>query len=250
MTRAVVNVATREFDQRGARRLRESLRKHAGIYTAEFWERLPAGWPSHRQVPFAFKAHALITAAKDYDLLLWCDSSILAVRDMRPIWDRIEQQGHWFSACGFDNYTWTADSAYVDLFPQWQHGDGPNAFAAARSQNRLIPHLVAGCFGVNAHHPQGKAFLSEFYRLSQTRAFCGPTWNSAYLGPVKDWRNREGAKPCGPPDVAGHRHDQTAASVIAYRLDIELTDPPLYFAYAEDLDKVDERTILVAKGIE
>ena len=55
--------------------------------------------------------------------------------------------------------------------------------------------------------------------------------------------------------MLGHRHDQTAASVIAWRLRMKLTDPPIPFAYARTRDDgtvhiedQDERTILMADG--
>jgi len=48
--------------------------------------------------------------------------------------------------------------------------------------------------------------------------------------------------------VRGHRHDQTAASVIAWRLGFELTNPPNIFAYGRAGEAHDERTILLADG--
>lgn len=202
---------------------------------------IPASWPTHQQKPFAFKAYAL-KAAMDYgaDLLLWCDCCILPIRSLEPLWERIERDGYWMSRNGFTNYEWTANSAYPDLFPEAvasQHWD------EMRSVNRGIEHVVAGCFGINVRHPIGKAFLEEYYRLaSETNAFCGPWTNTSRT-------------PCGPSDVRGHRHDQTAASVIAWRLGMKLTSPPNIFAYSKrradktlHLEDQDQSTLLLADG--
>lgn len=256
MTRAVVSVATTPHYQKGMARLRSSTFIDGETWT---WARHPEGCPAHSEVPYAFKAFAMRSAVTQYraDLLLWCDASILPIRSLEPLWERIERDGYWFSKNGWSNYEWTADSAYPDLFP-----DRFNAFDRyadaledARAVNRIVPHVVATSFGLNVKHPKGKAFLDEYYRLaSETKAFCGP-WTNANYGIKVDRYDGVRVAPCGPPDVRGHRHDQTAASVIAWRLGMELTDPPQWFAYSKrradgtlNLSDQDERTILLADG--
>ncbi len=148
---------------------------------------------------------------------------------------------------GYSNYEWTADSAYSDLFP-----DTGTMIAKTlddlRKVNRRIPHVVATTFGLNVRHPKGKAFLNEYYRLaSETRAFCGP-WTNSNAHPDTDVGGPPRVAPCGPSDVRGHRHDQTAASVIAMGLGFQLTDPPDIFAYGRADEQHDPRTILIADG--
>lgn len=242
MTRAIVNVSTGDHYQRGQSRL---------VYAASCelketvlaWGKEPSGCPPHSQVPYAFKGYALKAVAdKGYDLLLWCDASILPIRSLEPLWERIERDGYWMSNNGFTNYEWTADSAYEELFiPEVMNGCG---ISELRYLNEQIPHVVATAFGLNVRHPKGRAFLDEYYRLaSETKAFCGPWKNSNAPGaPPADGRI---CAPCGPPDVRGHRHDQTAASVIAWRLGFELTNPPEIIAYRGGET---EKTILVADG--
>jgi hypothetical protein len=196
-----------------------------------FWNGLDQQWPSHQEKPYAFKAYALKTVdySLAFDTLLWADSCILPVADMEPLWQKIETDGYWIARNGWNNYQWTADSAYPDLFFDW---DEPYA----RQLNREIPHVVATSFGISLKHAIGREFLAEYYRLaSDTNAFCGP------------WTNTPNT-PCGPPDVIGHRHDQTAASVIAWRLGMRLTDCPEIFAYGKQGDQHDPRTILIADG--
>ena len=253
MTRAVVNVATGARYLRGQERLRAAVLKQANsdyrIYfdrdLEHFSPRLPR-CPSHSDVPYAFKAFALASAVRpESDLLLWADASILPIRSLEPIWERIERDGYWMSDNGYSNATWTADSAYYDLFEDEINAAtiaGKSEIKTVREINRKIQHVVATAFGLNVRHPKGKAFLDEYYRLaSETRAFCGPWWNKN----SPEDAGKLGAAPCGPPDVRGHRHDQTAASVIAWRLGFELTQPPEYLAYR---GRETDKTILVVDG--
>lgn len=254
--RAVVNCASDSWVT-GQNRLRKLLPQYLGaaadlhFYTNQ----LPPDCPPHRllgwfggnhreQVPYAFKAFALKEASRDADLLLWCDACMVPVRDMTPLWERIERDGYWMGRNGFSNYEWTADSTYPDLFaPEIENG-AEYLGAGLRELNRTIPHVVATAFGINVRHPKGKAFLDGYYRLaSETRAFIGPWWNTAYKDGYPPNDRRVGV--CGPNDVRGHRHDQTAASVIAWRLGFELTAPPEVFSYP---DSVSEQTIIVAQG--
>lgn len=169
----------------------------------------PEGCPSHDDTPFAFKPFALSEVAKDHPMLMWCDASVIPIRPLAPLWDLIETQGYWFSAnlphgetgrvwtCG----EWTADSALGPL-------------GITREQAFQIPHVIGTAFGLDLRHAIAREFLGEYLRLAQEgTAFRGP-WNNVGLRASQD------------PRVLGHRHDQTAASVIAWRLGMKLTTPP------------------------
>ena len=217
--RVIVNVATGRY-VKGQERLVSAF---AHEYCVARWhDMMPDGCQTHAERPYAFKAYALHdAAAAGMDVLLWCDASIVpGPRPLEELWEKIEQDGIWFSNNGFSNYEWTADSAYPDL-------------GVTREENRRIPHVVATAFGLDLRKPIGWNFLAEYYRLaSETRTFCGP------------WKNTP-LTPCGPADVRGHRHDQTAASVICWRLGVHLSDPPEWFAYRGGET---EKTCLVADG--
>lgn len=250
MIRAVVNVATDSWVQ-GQERLIRKLEELGENYRT-WTNRLPDNCPPHRSygdlaapsnrcVPYAFKAYALREASEICDVLIWADACILPLRSLDPIWEKIERDGYWFSKSGYLNYQWTAEEAYTDLFPGY-------ALSDAIEVNNKLDHVTATAFGINMMHPKGRAFLDEYFRLaSETRAFCGP-WQNSAAPTVKGRNTGRPAAHCGPPDVLGHRHDQTAASVIAWRLGMELTDPPLYFGYADVNGKVDEAIILLADG--
>lgn len=248
MRRCVVNVATGRFLP-GQIRLTRSLGEQPKHTHYKAWTSTPAHWPSHEDKPYAFKAYALQAAAEFYDndaLLLWCDACIVPVRDLEPLWQRIERDGAVFMNNGWNNYEWTADGAYPALFPTPRGGEfTAGHLLVAREHNHDIPHTVGGFFGLNVKHPTGAAILKDFYQLaSETNAFVGPWWNSNN----PEYRTRPGAAPCGPPDVRGHRHDQTALSVLAWRYGIKLTDCPEFFIYGKPEDATDPRTVAVAAG--
>lgn len=241
MSRCVFSVATNQF-VKGQDRLAAKL--EALGERRQFWRgSLPLGSPSHQVNPYGFKAHALTSAyclRSRPTTLLWCDSCILPIRPLGPVWEKIERDGYFFIRNGFENYQWTANSTYPILFPvehaaSWSiKGVEQPPGALARATNRTIQHVVGGCFGLSLLHPKGREFLSEFQRLCDAGAFVGP------------WTGGIGVQ---------HRHDQTASSVIAWRLGMKLTDAPEIFAYAkyrEDgtfhVEDQDERTILCAEG--
>jgi len=220
MTRAVVCVATTPAYQRGMERLAES---RLAAHSIRLHWQIERGWPSHQEKPYGFKGYALKEAAELYDLLLWCDSSVVPVRSMEPLWERIERDGAWISHNGWMNDLWCADSWYADCFPGMP-------IEEAREINRQVPHVVATCFGLNVRHEIGAGILAEYFRLaSETRAFCGPWINSNYPGSSAGRGGR--AAPCGPPEVMGHRHDQSCLSLLAHRFGVELTRPPKFLAY-------------------
>lgn len=225
-----------------------------GENVVSWCDKLPPGCPPHRTrgilgapqdkcVPYAFKAYALKQAAKQHSTLIWCDASVLPIRGLAPLWEKIERDGYWFANNGYTNDQWTADSAYPDLFPEEMAARYPDP--NLRAINGLIKHVVGTCFGLSTAHPLGRIFLDQYFRLaSTTKAFCGPWQNSN--APMVEGRNSDRyAAPCGPPTTLGHRHDQTAASVIAWRLGFKLTDCPMYFAYKGGETK---DTLLIADG--
>lgn len=232
-----------------------------GEETIRWTDALPRNCPPHRTGgtmaarrdddarPYAFKPYALREAqGRGYTSLLWCDSCIVPLRPLSPIWDACERDGVWICRNGWNNDVWTAASALPDLFAESDLvNDNTRLFGysdvdAMRHVNAKIEHVVATVLAVSTAHPVGAAFLAEYFRLaSETRAFCGP-WQNSNSPKVPGRNNRRPSGPCGPPSVLGHRHDQSAASVIAWRLGVQLHDP-VWFSYDETPE-----TILLAKG--
>jgi hypothetical protein len=228
MIRAVVNVAWGNY-RAGQERLANALRTCIGGAPASLFTIEPEpSWPRHEDKPYAFKAYALKEAAEHASVLLWLDASVLPVQSLESLWARIEDTGALVFNNGYPNSQWCADSWYGECFPgiPLEH---------ARAINRNIRHVVGGAFGLSLKHPVGAKMFADYCAMAETNAFRGP------------WRNTP-ETPCGPPEVSGHRHDQSCLSLIAYSNEVELVDPPV-LAYYRAGEPVDKRTILLVKGI-
>lgn len=225
MRRVAVNVSTGTTYRALQGRLNAKLHEYGNCGIKLWSEPLPKSWTPHKEVPYRFKKHALYAALADADLILWLDSAILPLRSLEPLWKQIEEVGYFIPANGdMMNYEWTAESAYDDLFPEITR-------EAAIGLNRRVPHCSSAAFGFNLDSWIGRRALEEFSRFANGRAFCGPWANSN--GPDKNRYQAEHLRklyttaPCGPADVRGHRHDQTALSVVAWRLQMNL-DTKMY----------------------
>lgn len=239
LRRAIVSVGTDRYEY-GIDRLVDEVQRFCPDVQFNFWKQMPDGAPPQKEKPYAFKAYALAEAAKVNDLLLWCDASIHILGSLERLWKKIEDEGYWLALNGWTNYEWTADSAYEDLFPGVP-------IEEARELSKLFPQVVATSFGLNLRHPKGLEFFMQYFWLAKTNAFCGP-WANANCDPAKRFvyapDSRYTTAPCGPPDVLGHRHDQTAASVIAWRLQMKLTECPDILSYPP----AKENTLLLVGG--
>lgn len=212
----ILNVATDHF-VKGQARLVNTIRAIYPNPDRPAWmlwtEELPDHCPPHQERPYAFKAFAM-EAARDlgYTLLVWLDASMVLRKRIDPILDYARGHGAWFSRNGYRNSEWTNLARLADL-------------QVTAEENHQIEHVVGGAFAVDLTHPKGLAFYNAYLNLARnTQAFVGP------------WVGGIGVQ---------HRHDQTASSVLCHKLEIPITNPPEYFAYAgSETDK----TILVADG--
>jgi hypothetical protein len=229
--RAIVSVATGRYTEL-LDRLAWRLRSESVKFVT--WRgRLPPESPPHSEVPYAFKAYAIQAAlARGYRQILWCDSSIVPIRALKPLWELIERQGYWFSEnlpygqlnvapwnCG----QWCADSALEPL-------------GITREEAFQIPQVIGTAFGLNFDHEPVQKLFEEFMRLAEERTSFQGAWSNDHGEASSDQR------------VLGHRHDQTVLSVLARRFQMELTTPPLWIV---DAAPATGRTILaIQRAIE
>lgn len=219
MSRAIVSVGFGDRCAGGLRRLEARL-EELGESRIAWYNHLPPSCPSYEQAPYAFKIWALEEAIAGSQRLLWLDSTVIVLKPLTELWGLIERQGYWFSANhGLMNGEFTADAALPIL-------------GVTREENWQIPHVVATCFGFDMRSPIAQEFLRQWKEASLAGAFAGPKRN-------------DNGEASADPRVKGHRHDQTAASVIAHRLGMKLTTPPEWFA--DEGFTGDERTVLTNK---
>lgn len=193
-------------------RCEQAFARVESVARMKSWNNLPPGCPSHVQRPYAFKAFALQDAADaGYTTLLWADSSIVPVHNLRTIWEKIERDGWWFANNSSGNCgEWISDAA-LDIL------------GVTRQEAFRIPQIVATCFGLDLTHTSSREFLSEFLRLAQTPAMCGSATNDHFQA-------------SGDRRVKGHRWDQSVMSIIAWKLGMRVTQEPKWFLPEAYLD--------------
>jgi hypothetical protein len=181
-----------------AQRLAEASRRVSpGVSVLSWTENWPDGSPTHAQSPYAFKFFALREAAiRANDVLLWADSAMLPIRDYTPMLDYIEQRGWLFIPNGWSVGQWCKDAALEKL-------------GVSREEAMSMPDIVGGLFGLDIRNPVARDFLDRMLELSMDGVtFPGP------------WTNRDGE--CSSDlRVLGHRHDQTAMSVVRIQMGME-----------------------------
>ena len=218
-SRAVVSVAFGDRYVRVLQRLVQSLDAVKFSGKRVTWkEDLPPGSQPHLHQPYAFKIHALAHASKTASSLLWLDSSCVARRSLDGVFDLIEQRGVLLFANPPHNVgEWCSDRAL------------PLLGFADREEAMLVPMCWGGIVGVDMTNPTAQWFLWQWRAYADAGAFAGP-------------KSERWGKASEDARVKGHRHDQTAASVIARRMEIQVEPMGELLACAPD-----EATIVIDK---
>lgn len=157
--------------------------------------------PPHKEVPYAFKSYAFQEAIKKgYEYILWADSPIKVIGDLNKAFDRLKEYGYLLGTGGWNTGQWCSD-------------DCMNAFGLIREELFKMPHLTACVMGFDYTNDLSKEFLRQLhFRAVEQITFKGA------------WKNlNKEVSDC--PDVLGHRHDQTVASIIAQNLGMTYWQP-------------------------
>lgn len=203
MKKAIVTFATGDRYQALQQRQEQSLKAVGwdGDYFA-FKTFESIGSPHHDDVPYAFKPYA-IKAVKDmgYDLVLWIDSPIYATKNLDVLFNSIDEYG----IILFDNIGYTIGDYTSD--------DCLNLMSMTREQAFSEKMIMACAMGFNFTHERTNSFFDSYYNSTKIEGI--------YEG---DWNNDNG-QVSSDPRVHGHRHDQSAASIIAAKMNLLLLSP-------------------------
>jgi len=209
MRMCVVNFADKSgWYPQGQRRLRVSLVKvgfEGDIRTYSDHRQIFS--PSHKEVPFAFKVHLIRKAQQlKYDLVLWADASIYAIKPVEDLFKHIAKHGYMFQrALPHMTGNWCSDAALKTL-------------DVTREEALKIEELAATCMGFDLRNPTTRTFIEQWFRYATDMVtFMGSKTN-------------ENQQVSTDPRVQGHRHDQTAASVIAHKMGLQLTPYDVFFS--------------------
>lgn len=214
--RCIVNYADGGWYRRGQDRLRLLCEKY-GIHFRGYTDVPPRHYPPHQIVPYAFKAACVQDAVlSGYDTVCWMDASAVIQHDPAPIFEVAESLGAFVSAnYGIKTGTWCTDEAL-------------RYFGLSRDEAFRIPHCSAlvCCFCVS--HIVGAKLWDDYNAaaLSHPSPFLGP--HSAKSAPHLFAPDTMGRL------IEGHRHDQTALSILAWKYGIPLQPNNRFVDYGQD----------------
>lgn len=219
----LVSFANNQRYAKGLIRLRQSFldKGYDGDF-AFYHSEKSLGCPTHKDIPYAFKAWAMKKGVDEgYDILIWADSSMQLVAPFERVLQKILDEGHILPLNGWTSGEWCADTALEPL-------------GITREESFTIPHIMACLMAFDCRLERNREFLRQYYE----RASDGITFKGAWKN-----TNQEVSK---NPRVLGHRHDQTAASVIGYKLGMGFESHLL--SYESDEKDWQDTILFINKG--
>ena len=190
----------------GAARLKRTfLKKGYDGDFAFYTDEKQLGCPLHTEIPYTFKVYALMeNLKKGYDILIWADCYMMLVVPFSKVLDIIMKHGYILPLNGsWNTGEWCADSALKPL-------------GITREESFTYPHLMSNFMAFDCRRKINIEFLNQFYAKGTDGITFKGDWNNRRRQVSKDRR------------VLGHRHDQTAASIIACKLGMDFTTVVTY----------------------
>jgi hypothetical protein len=211
MKKAIVTFANNEERYIKAQaRQEESLKKVGwdGDYFAfKTFEEI--GSPDHDDVPYAFKPFAIDKVREmGYDLIIWMDSPVYAIKPLDTLCSFIENNGSIF----FDNLGFTIGDYTSDECLRLCDMTREEAF------NR--PMIMACLMGFDFTNPKTSELFDKYLLAASEQGKYEGDWHNNNLQVSKDNR------------VKGHRHDQSVMSILMSKRGIKPVHPhSTFFAY-------------------
>ena len=224
MQDAICSLGVGKWFPRGVARLEQSLRDvqwKGGVVTWAHDIQWPQGCPSQRQTPFAFKPWWIRHVAdQGFRRILWLDSAYWAFKNPQPIFDRLAETepGVLLWHCGWSVRQWTSDAAI-----RW--------FGLSADEAHQIRMIQASMMAFDLDRG-GREFLDRWWESRVT--FTGA------------WTN-DNHEVSNDPRCLGHRHDQSAASMVAHEMGIDLVIMPDLCAFAHC--PPGETTVIIGAGM-
>jgi len=206
MRQCVVNFAKGSWYPKGQQRMKrlfleQGYKGDFALYTDES----QLGCLPHKQNPYAFKAYAIKKAYEQgYEIVIWADCSIHIVKPYQEVLDNILKYGYILLKDGWNSGEWCADSALKPL-------------GITREESFKYPSILASVMAFDFKYKVCTDFLKRYYKLAADGVAFPGDWKNDQQQVSKDKR------------VRGHRHDQTAAAVIATQMYMLLQEGLLYY---------------------
>jgi hypothetical protein len=176
----------------------------------------PAHYNTGQVVPYAFKPYAMKRAIDDgCDIVIWADAPVYATKDVNDFIDHIISKGYLF----FDNIGYSVGDYTSDKCLE--------IFKVSREESFNMKMIMACLMGINVHNPVSMEFFNQYFEAAKNGSFIGG-WTNDYSEVSKDLRCK------------GHRHDQSAASIIINKLGLDITrGQDTFFAYTAHKGHID-----------
>ena len=206
------------------RQIREFERVSPGFELQGWLNVLPPDTPQAVKDGYDYTGYAAKPFAMKYamdcgaDVALLIDASVYPIRHIQPLVDFIWDHGYYLAPAGFSVGEWTSDEML-----RYAHMD--------RDAALKIPDVASGIVGLRfAGRSNQKTAVSGWCQSTLTAGFGAPHSNSMAADKRHHYRNVGFVS--NDPRCSGHRHDQSALSIIAYRLGMtDLTPWPRFAAY-------------------
>ncbi len=234
MKAVICCVAIGSWYPRGLARLVNEFHATDNGHTIQAWvNTIPPGAPhmalvdDYDYVGYCAKPFALAHAMQQADVAILMDAAFFPIRSIHPLIAHIVARGHYLCDNG-------------NLVGEWSSDAALDYFGMMREEAMGVREASSYCVGLSnvglGHRDRNRLLVKQW--CDSWRSFPGPH--------TAGDRGRNPGFVSHDPRVKGHRHDQTALSIIAHRLGMtELTQRPEFTAYDGSQD---ERTVLVNRG--
>lgn len=191
----------------GSERLRRSLLYHGYAHDMFIWN----GWMNEefkRNTPYNLKAAAWHEALqRDYDIILWLDSSVWAIKDPYILLDVILKEGYYFWKSGY-NCAQTCSDKCLEYY------------GVTRDTAEGYLDCSTSMFGIHTANETAMQFINKWMQSARDGVFEGSR--------VHDFQSRD-------KRFLFHRQDQSAASMIIGEMGLHMYDPGIYSSYYQPL---------------
>lgn len=188
----IINAAIGGHYPKGQRRLVDSL---VGKYDGDYrlWDTWPEGHGMDEANRYNVKAAAMERAAlapyQHGRILIWLDCTCVAIANIQPLIDRIEERGYYIASSGY-SAAQTCTDAQLE------------AAGYTRDEAMNIPDTATGCIGIDLGNVRAKAFLMDWIAWAKRGLFAGNRQHD--LRDSRDYR------------FLHARQDQSAATLLAH----------------------------------
>ena len=186
---------------------------------------IESGW---EYGPYMAKPFALLEAYKaGADIAILCDAAFYPIRSIHPLVDHIAQTGYYFCRNGYSVGEWCSDRAMERL-------------GQTREKLFAMEEISSYCVGLNFADGRCIELLQRWCGFAADRlTFAGPHTAAGQGGRNAGFVSTDSR-------VRGHRHDQTALSVLAHHIGmLKLVERPRFTTYA---GHEMHETVLVNRG--